>query len=158
MTGVLFFYVQAMSFSHPRAPVGLIAVGLIAVALAPALDGCHSRSRQADSAPLAGVGFVLPAGGAVERGAIVTNPPGREEGFLAFVATGTQKWIEACRGEAGGPSPLFTFQTDGRGAPALARSETGRTARERCLVAHAIATPGTGLPPATQVTVQLALR
>src|SRR5450432_4655799 len=104
-----------MSFSHPRAPVGLIAVGLIAVALAPALGGCHSRSRQADSAPLAGVGFVLPAGGAVERGAIVTNPPGREEGFLAFVAAGTQKWIEACRGEAGGPSPLFTFQTDGRG-------------------------------------------
>lgn len=145
-----------MRSSHPLVPVALI--GLIALIFAPALVGCHARSRPADSSPLAGVGFVLPAGAGVERGAIVTKPPGREEGFLAFVATGTQKWVEACRGEAGGATPLFTFQTDRRGAPALARSEAGGTARERCLAEHAIAMPGTGLPPATQVTVQLALR
>jgi hypothetical protein len=144
---------KPMRFSHP-----LALVALFALSLAPALVGCHARSRPADSAPLTSVGFVLPAGAGVERGAIVTKPPGREEGFLAFVATGTQKWVEACRGEAGGATPLFSFQTDGHGAPALARSEAGGTARERCLAAHAIATPGTGLPPATQVTVQLALR
>lgn len=140
-----------MRVSQLIAPVGLIALVL-------ALVGCHTRSRQADSAPLAGVGFMLPAGSGVERGAIVTKPPGREESFLSFVATGTQKWVEACRGEAGGATPLFTFQTDGRGAPALVRSEAGGTARERCLLARAIATPGTGLPPDTRVTVQLALR
>jgi len=142
---------KPMRASQPLAPVALIAVVL-------ALVGCHTRSRPADSAPLAGVGFMLPAASGVERGAIVTKPSGREESFLPFVATGAGNWVGACRGEAGGPTPLFTFKTDGRGAPALVRSEGGGTARERCLLARAIATPGTGLPPETQVTVQLALR
>jgi hypothetical protein len=133
-------------------PLGLVLI-LISTPTA-----CRSRPSSSASAPLAGVGFELPGNAQIVRGALLTKPPGREEAFLAFVAGGAARWIEACRQEAGGAAPLFSFQTDAQGALGPALPDAGATARDRCLVARAIATPSPGLPPATQVTVQLALR
>jgi hypothetical protein len=119
--------------------------------------GCRARSRPAAPATLGGVGFVLPVGAPVTRGALLTMPPGREESFLAFVASGAGKWVDACRGESGDASPRFSLQTDAQGVLGAAPAESGATARDRCIAARAVAAPGNGLPPATQVTVQLAL-
>lgn len=133
-------------------PLGLTLV------LISATTACRSRPGSSASAPLAGVGFELPGNAQIARGALLTEPPGREEAFLAFVAGGAEKWIEACRQESGGVAPLFSFQTNAQGALGPVLPDAAATARDRCLVGRAIATPGPGLPPATQVTVQLALR
>ena len=139
-------------FSRALRPLGLVLL------LISATTACRSRPSSSASAPLAGVGFELPGKAQIARGALLTRPPGREEAFLAFVAGGAEKWIEACRQEPGGAAPLFSFRTDAQGALGPALPEAGATARDRCLVGRAIATPSSGLPPATQVTVQLALR
>ncbi len=131
---------------------------LMVVGVALVAGGCRARSPQGAPAPTGGVGFELPGGAHVVRGAIITKPPGREESFLAFVAGGAGQWVDACREAAGGPSPRFMFQTDAHGLLGAVPPGSVGTARDRCLVARAIATPASGLPSATQVTVQLALR
>ena len=58
-------------------------------------------------------------------------------------------------------APLFSFETDAHGALQLPASDPGATARDRCLAARAVRAGSgapSGLPPATRVTVQLALR
>jgi hypothetical protein len=105
-----------------------------------------------------GVGFQLPGSAHVTRGALLTRPLGREESFLSFVAAGAGKWVDGCRDEVGGPFPLFMLQIDARGVLGAAPPESGESARARCLAARALETPASGLPPATQVTVQLELR
>lgn len=127
-----------------------------------ALGGCRSRSQepQASQAPAAGaVGFELPGNVPVAKGAILTQPPGHEEAFVAFVAVGSSSWVQACRGEAGSTPPLFTFSTDDKGALRPPAADAGVTPRDRCLSARAAAAaPPAGLPADTRVTVQLALR
>jgi hypothetical protein len=123
--------------------------------------GCHSRAESdRPAAPAEGaVGFELPGNTPVARGALLTKPPGREEAFVPFVAVGASTWVDTCRGQAGSTPPLFTFTTDARGALRPPAADAGITARDRCLAARAAASSAPpGLPPATHVTVQLALR
>lgn len=132
---------------------------LVVVYWAAAGGGCHSRERQSETAPIpGGVGFELPGNVSVARGALLTRPLGHEEAFVPFVATGAPTWIAACRGEAGVTAPLFSFETDALGALRVPATDAGATARDRCLAARAAARGSPGLPPATRVTVQLALR
>ena len=119
---------------------------------------CRSRS-QSQAQPPAGVGFELPGNAAVERGAVLTQPSGREEAFLTLVASGAPAWAAACRGETGTTTPLFSFETDAGGAIRPAPIDAGATPRERCLAARAVdGAPSSGLPAQTRVTVQLSLR
>jgi hypothetical protein len=135
------------------------AFGLAVVCLAVASGGCRSRERQSGTARAAGgVGFELPDNASVARGALLTRPAGHEEAFVPFVATGAPIWIDACRQEAGVTAPLFSFETDAHGALRMPATDSGATARDHCLAAHAAAGPSSGLPPETRVTVQLALR
>jgi hypothetical protein len=135
------------AFARVAVCAGLLAVG-----------GCRSRERQ-DPAAEGAVGFELPGTGPVAKGAILTQPPGHEEAFVAFVAVGSTSWLEACRSEASATSPLFTFSTDGHGALRPPAADSGTTPRDRCLAARAAgAAPPAGLPADTRVTVQLALR
>jgi hypothetical protein len=123
-----------------------------------ATSGCHSRERQ-DPTSAGAVGFELPGNGPVARGAILTQPPGHEEAFVAFVAVGASPWVESCHAEAGPTPPLFTFSTDGKGALRPPTNDSGTTPRDRCLAARAAAAAApSGLPADTRVTVQLALR
>ena len=119
--------------------------------------GCRTRVKHDE--PAAGaVGFELPGNGAVARGALLTQPAGREEPFVPYIAVGATGWVTACRGEAGSTPPLFSFETDAHGA-LRAAADAGATPRDRCLAAHAVAgAPPAGLPAQTRVTVQLALR
>ncbi len=123
-----------------------------------AVAGCHSRERQSEAARTGGVGFELPENASVARGALLTRPPGHEEAFVPFVATGAPTWIESCRREAGVTAPLFSFETDAQGALRMPAGDPGATARDRCLATRAAAASSPGLPPGTRVTVQLALR
>ena len=127
-------------------------------AAAAASAGCRTRVRAEAPAPR-GVGVELPGAGAVARGALLTEPPGREEAFVPFVAGGASAWVEACRAEGGGGAspPRFGIETDARGAPRPAAAEPGATARDRCLAARA-AKGAPALPAATRLTVELALR
>jgi hypothetical protein len=137
-----------LSLAAPLALAGLVAVG----------GGCRTRGRSEGRAA-GGVGFELPGAGVVARGALLTEPPGREEAFVPFVAGGATAWVEACRAETEGATPTaFRFETDGRGAPRPSSVEAGSTARDRCLAARASAANVAGLPAATRVTVELALR
>ena len=139
--------------------VALAAV--VASAVLPAAGaGCRARTR-ADAPAPRGVGFELPGGGVVTRGALLTDPPGREEAFVALVAGAASAWVEACRAEGGGGAspPRFGIETDARGAPRPAAAEPGATARDRCLASRAAASPGPPkLPASTRVSVELALR
>ena len=119
--------------------------------------GCRNRA-QPNAQPSTGVGFELPGNVAVERGAVLTQPSGREEAFLTHVATSAPVWAGACRGETGTTTPLFSFETDARGAVRPAASDPGATPRDRCLAARAATGAPSGLPPQTRVTVQLSLR
>jgi len=119
--------------------------------------GCRNRT-QPGAQPPAGVGFELPGNAAVERGAVLTQPSGREEAFLTLVASGAPAWVAACRGETGTTTPLFRFETDARGAVRPAASDPGATPRDRCLAARAVDGAPSGLPAQTRVTVQLSLR
>ena len=122
--------------------------------------GSACRTRVKHDLPAAGaVGFELPGNGAVAHGALLTQPPGREEPFVPYVAVGATAWVAACRAEAGSTPPLFSFETDANGALRAAAADSGATPRDRCLAAHAAtgAAPA-GLPAQTRVTVQLALR
>jgi hypothetical protein len=149
---------------HPRTSILLL---LTAVCL-PVAAGCRARERQAGTAPEPapeqlrdGVGFELPGDASVTGGVVLTRPPGHEDAFVPFVATGAPAWIAACRQEAGVTAPLFSFQTDGQGALQTPAGDPGATARDRCLArraVHAGSGAPSGLPPATRVTVQLALR
>jgi hypothetical protein len=146
---------------HTRAslPTLFAVVCLAVVCLAAAAGGCRSRERLSETARApGGVGFELPASASVARGALLTRPPGHEEAFVPFVAAGAPGWIEACRPEAGVTAPLFSFETDAHGALRVPATDSGATARDRCLAAHAVAGASPGLPPETFVTVQLALR
>jgi hypothetical protein len=108
-----------------------------------------------------GVGFELPGNGPVARGALLTRPPGHEEAFVPFVATGAPAWMAACRQQPGVSEPLFTFETDEQGALRIPAANSGVTGRDRCLAARAVRAGSgapSGLPPATRVTVQLGLR
>ena len=108
--------------------VALAAV--VASAVLPAAGaGCRARTR-ADAPAPRGVGFELPGGGVVTRGALLTDPPGREEAFVALVAGAASAWVEACRAEAA-PHELsqFSFETDGDGARPLSSLTRGRVAR-----------------------------
>jgi hypothetical protein len=122
--------------------------------------GCHSRQRRESPAsdPIGAVGFELPGGGPVARGALLTQPPGHEEAFVPFVAVGASAWVDACRAEAGATPPLFTFSTDAHGTLRPAAADSGVTARDRCLAQRAVGSASPGLPAETRVTVQLALR
>ena len=132
--------------------------GLLALAgLCAAGGGCRGRTQHKDQPP-AGVGFELPGNASVTRGAVLTQPSGREEAFLTHVASGATAWVAACRGETGTGTPLFTFETDPGGAVRPAPVDPGATPRDRCLAARAADGAPSGLPPATRVTVQLALR
>ena len=136
-----------------------IPVLLAVVSLAGGAAGCRSRERQSETAPApGGVGFELPGDAAVARGALLTQPPGHEEAFLPFVAVGAPSWLEACRREAGVTAPLFSFETDAKGALRMPATDSGATARDRCLAARAASGGLSGLPPGVHVTVQLALR
>jgi hypothetical protein len=134
-------------------PILLAIAGLIAAA-----SGCRTRATH-DEPARAGVGFELPGNAAVAHGALLTQPPGHEEAFVPFVAVGATSWVTACRGEAGATPPLFSFETDARGALRVAAVDSGATPRDRCLATRAAsgAAPA-GLPAQTRVTVQLALR
>ncbi len=144
--------------SSSRGSSALVALcaGLLAVA------GCRARERHEPAqgpATEGAVGFELPGKGPIAKGAILTQPPGHEEAFVAFVAVGSTSWFEACRGEAGPTPPLFTLSTDGHGALRPPPADAGTTPRDRCLSARAAtAAAPAGLPPDTRVTVQLALR
>jgi hypothetical protein len=133
---------------------------LLAVAsLAGVAGGCRSHERPSETAPApGGVGFELPGNAAVARGALLTQPPGHEEAFVPFVAVGAPGWIEACRREAGVTAPLFSFETDAQGTLRVPATDSGATARDRCLAARAASGGLSGLPPGMRVTVQLALR
>ena len=123
-----------------------------------ALGGCRSHERH-EPATEGAVGFELPGNGPIAKGAILTQPPGHEEAFVAFVAVGSSSWFQACHGEAGSTPPLFTFSTDGHGALRPPAADPGITPRDRCLAARAVAAAApAGLPADTRVTVQLALR
>ena len=77
------------------------------------------------------------------------------------MATSASTWIAACRQESGVTAPLFSFETDAQGALRMPASDPGATARDRCLAARAVRAGSgapSGLPAATRVTVQLALR
>jgi hypothetical protein len=126
---------------------GLVAAGA----------GCRTRVKHEE--PAAGaVGFELPGNGSVARGALLTQPPGREEPFVPYVAVGATAWVAACRGESGTTPPLFSFETDAQGA-LRAAADSGATPRDRCLGARSAAGAApSGLPAQTRVTVQLALR
>ena len=126
--------------------------------LAAAGSGCRTRVQH-DEPAVGAVGFELPGNTAVAHGALLTQPPGHEEAFVPYVAIGATAWVTACKGEAGTTPPLFSFETDAKGALRAAAAEAGVTPRDRCLAAHAVvgAAPA-GLPPQTRVTVQLALR
>ena len=146
------------SIPIPR-PACLAGVCLAVACLAVAGGGCRSRERPSETAPAPdGVGFELPDNASVARGALLTRPAGREEAFVPFVATGAPTWIDACRREAGVTAPLFSFETDAQGALRMPATDSGATARDRCLAARAAAGGSPGLPPGTRVTIQLALR
>lgn len=139
--------------------VRLTVACLAIVCLAAAAGGCRSCERPSETARgPGGVGFELPDNASVARGALLTRPPGHEEAFVPFVATGAPSWIDACRREVGVAAPLFSFETDAHGGLRLPATDSGATARDRCLAAHAAAGAAPGLPPETRVTVQLALR
>jgi hypothetical protein len=141
---------------HTRASISLC---LAVVCLAVASGGCRSRERQPEAVREPGsVGFELPGNASVARGALLTQPPGHEEAFVPFVAIGAPGWIDACRGEAGGTAPLFSFETDAQGALRKPATDSGATARDRCLAARAASGGLSGLPAGTRVTVQLELR
>jgi hypothetical protein len=132
--------------------------GLLALAgLCVAGGACRNRTQRKAPAP-AGVGFELPGSASVVRGAVLTQPPGQEEAFLTHVASGATAWVAACRGETGTGAPVFSFETDARGAVRAAAADPGATPRDRCLAARAADGAAAGLPPGTRVTVQLALR
>jgi hypothetical protein len=136
-----------------------IPILLAAVSLAVAGGSCRSRERPSETAPAPGaVGFELPGDGSVARGALLTQPPGHEEAFVPFVAIGAPGWLEACRMEAGVTAPLFSVETDAQGALRMPATDSGATARDRCLAARAASGGLSGLPPGMRVTVQLALR
>jgi hypothetical protein len=134
----------ALFFMRTRkSPPLLLALAGLVVAGA----GCRTRVKHEE--PAAGaVGFELPGNAAVAHGALLTQPPGREEVFVPYVAIGATTWVTACRGEAGTTPPLFVFETDAQGALRPAAGDSGVTPR---------AAPS-GLPAQTRVTVQLALR
>jgi hypothetical protein len=137
-----------------RSPVALLA--LLAIGL-PAAAGC--RARRAPSSEGVGIGFSLDDNPLVERGAIVTQPGGREEAFLVFVAGGAPLWLDACRKESGGSPVIFSFKTDDNGRPQAAPQVAAAPARARCAAAQAaVATAATPLPPGTEVTVQVTLK
>ena len=131
---------------------------LLGLTAAITAAGCRGRGRGAASKDVQGVGFALPGAAHVERGAIFTTPPGREEAFLAFVAGQVPVWVDACLPEAGGHTPAFRFATGDTGALEKLPPEAGDSARERCLAARAIASAAPALPARTQVKVQLALK
>ena len=137
----------------------LIWLAVIEVGLVIA-GGCRSRERRESqpTEPIGTVGFELPGSGSVARGALLTQPPGREEAFVPFVAVGAAAWVDACRAEAGATPPLFTLTTDAGGTLRPAAADSGVTARDRCLAAHAARAAAPSLPAETQVTVQLILR
>lgn len=130
----------------------LVLAGFCAAGL-----GCWTR-KEPHAQPPAGVGFELPGNAAVARGAVLTQPSGREEAFLTLVAAGAPAWAAACRSETGTTTPLFSFETDARGAVRPAASDPGATPRDRCLAARAADGALSGLPAQTRVTVQLSLR
>ena len=136
--------------------IALLVAGLLVALVAG--PGCRGRGRGAAAGDVKGVGFELPDAAHVERGAIVTKPPGREEAFLAFVAGQAPVWVKACLGESGGPSPVFGFEIGDKGVLGKVPPEVGQTARERCLAARAVASTASALPEGTVVTVQLGLR
>jgi hypothetical protein len=137
-----------------KSPPLLLALAGLVVAGA----GCRTRVKHDE--PAAGaVGFELPGNAAVARGALLTQPPGREEAFVPYVAIGATTWVTACHGQAGTTPPLFVFETDAQGALRPAAGDSGVTPRDRCLAARAAAGAApSGLPAQTRVTVQLALR
>ncbi|HLK88786.1 MAG TPA: hypothetical protein VKZ18_02770 [Polyangia bacterium] len=141
-------------------PVRSLSARVALCAALLAVGGCHSHPQeQQEPAAPAAVGFELPGNAPVAKGAILTQPAGREEPFVAFVAVGSSSWYQACRGEAGATPPLFTFATDGHGALRPPAADPGVTPRDRCLAARAAAAAApAGLPADTRVTVQLALR
>jgi hypothetical protein len=137
----------------------LAVVRLTIVCVAVVGGGCRSREHPSGTAPAPdAVGFELPGNASVARGALLTRPPGHEEAFVPFVAVGAPGWIDACRREPGVTAPLFSFETDARGALRMPASDSGATARDRCLAARAASGGLSGLPPGIHVTVQLALR
>jgi hypothetical protein len=138
----------------PGAPLRVPLLAILGLVVA---GGCRSHERR-EPQTRGGVGFELPGKTSVARGALLTQPPGHEEAFLAFVATSAPSWVDACRREAGVTPPLFTLETDPRGALRPAPSDAGATARDRCLAARAAGTPSPAFPAATRLTVQLALR
>ncbi len=131
---------------------------LFGVAVVASATGCRGRSRGAASEDVKGVGFELPGAAHVQRGALVTTPPGREEAFLVFVAGRAPAWVDACLSEAGGQAPRFGFATRDKGALEKLKPEIGGSARERCLAARAVASEVSALPDRTEVRVQLALK
>jgi hypothetical protein len=133
----------------------LVLLALAGVCAAGA--GCRS-GKQHEGRPPAGVGFELPGSASVARGAVLTQPPGREEAFLALVASGATTWAAACRGEPGTAAPIFSFETDAQGSVRPAAVDPAATPRDRCLAARAAGGAPSGLPAQTRVTVQLALR
>jgi hypothetical protein len=131
---------------------------LLLVGLLVALSGCRGRKRGTAAGDAKGVGFELPGAAHVERGAIITMPPGREEAFLSFVAGQAPGWVDACLGETGEQTVEFGFETGDKGALGRLASDPGRNARERCLTNRAVASTATALPEKTSVKVQLAIR
>jgi len=68
--------------TRPSPAILLALAGFCAAAV-----GCKTRS-QPEAQPPAGVGFELPGNAVVTRGAVLTQPAGREEAFLTMVASG----------------------------------------------------------------------
>jgi hypothetical protein len=134
-----------------------LSILLALASLCVAGGGCRNRTQRKDQTP-AGVGFELPGNTSVTRGAVLTQPAGREEAFLTLVASGATAWVDACRRETGTGAPVFSFETDAQGAVRAAAADPRATPRDRCLAARAADGAPAGLPPATRVTVQLALR
>lgn len=87
----------------------------------------------------------------------MTEPPGREEAFLGFVAGSAPGWISACRKQIGGSPLIFSFRTDDRGRLQTAPLPPEATARARCVAEKAASGAADRLVAETEVTVQVTL-
>ena len=143
-----------------RARVALLASMVVAGAVSA---DCRSRSRARAPAPApapapVGIGFNLTDDPEIVRGAILTQPPGREEAFLGFVAGAAPGWISACRKKIGRSPLIFSFRTDEQGRLQTVPLPPDGKEGARCVAEKAASGAAEPLAAETEVTVQVTLR
>jgi len=125
--------------------------------VAVSAGACRSHTS-APSAEVVGIGFDLTDDSRVARGAIVTQPAGREELFLPFVAGGSPRWAAACERERGDSPVLFSFRTDATGRVQSVPAAAHVSARARCIAGQVTSSAPMPLASDTLVKVRLALK